>query len=185
MESSCWLSRQLVCVNVGLCVSLSLRKVYCGKTADRFQMPFGVVSEVGQGMGVLNGDSDRWRRRGSFGNKFGASHCNQWGLCCIVVWKCVNRLSCHLGWEWGQWMDGCIRWGHMSQGKGAVSGGFLPHWFEWCIFRTEMYLTAAWKVDNISLQTKYCWKLESMIHWLSKDSEVRGQCWVCEKYAKM
>jgi len=18
------------------------------------------------------------------------SHCNQWGLCCVVVWKCVN-----------------------------------------------------------------------------------------------
>jgi len=37
----------------------------------------------------------RWggnRRRGigSFGGEFGVSHCNQWGLCCIVVPKCVK-----------------------------------------------------------------------------------------------
>jgi len=30
-----------------LSVSLSLRKVYCGKTAEQIRMPFGVVSEVG------------------------------------------------------------------------------------------------------------------------------------------
>ena len=29
--------------------------MYCGKTADLIRMPFGVVSEVGQGMGVLDG----------------------------------------------------------------------------------------------------------------------------------
>ena len=31
------------------------RKVYCGKTADWIRMPFGVVSEVGLGMGVREG----------------------------------------------------------------------------------------------------------------------------------
>jgi len=37
-----------------LCVSV--RKVYCGKTADWIRMPFGVVSDgVGLGMGVLDG----------------------------------------------------------------------------------------------------------------------------------
>jgi len=34
---------------------MSLWKVYCGKTADWIQMPFGVLSGVGQGMGVLDG----------------------------------------------------------------------------------------------------------------------------------
>jgi len=33
--------------------------------------------------------------KGQFWGKFGASHCNQWGLCCIVVWKCMQRSSCH------------------------------------------------------------------------------------------
>ena len=29
------------------------------------------------------------------GGEFAASHCNQWGLCCVVVWKwCVQRSSC-------------------------------------------------------------------------------------------
>jgi len=49
-------------------------------------MPFGMVSGVGKGMGV-DGRDDRRRERGSFGGEFGASHCNQRGLCCVVVRK--------------------------------------------------------------------------------------------------
>jgi len=36
-------------------VCLSIRKVYCGKTADWIWMPFGMVSGVGRGMGELAG----------------------------------------------------------------------------------------------------------------------------------
>jgi len=36
-------------------------------------------------MGVLDGGGDRRRGRGSFGDEFWASHCNQRGLCCVVV----------------------------------------------------------------------------------------------------
>jgi len=43
-------------------------------------MPFGVVSGVDRGMGVLDKDGYRRTERGSFGGKHGASHCNQWGL---------------------------------------------------------------------------------------------------------
>jgi len=32
-------------------------------------------------MGVLDCGGDRQRGRGSVGGEFGASHCNQWGLC--------------------------------------------------------------------------------------------------------
>jgi len=28
--------------------------------------------------------------KGQFWDEFGAFHCNQWGLCCIVVQKCVR-----------------------------------------------------------------------------------------------
>jgi len=49
--------------SVGLCVCrsvcLSGCKVYCGKTTDWIQMPFGMVSGVSQGMGVLDGGGDR------------------------------------------------------------------------------------------------------------------------------
>jgi len=31
-------------------------------------------------------------------------------------------------------------------------------WAEWRIVRREMYLTCVWKVDNISIWTRYCWK---------------------------
>jgi len=51
-----------VCVLVGRSVCLSVWKVYCGKTADWIWMLFGMVSGVGQGMGVLNGGGDRQRR---------------------------------------------------------------------------------------------------------------------------
>ena len=48
-------------------------------------MPFGVVSRIGRGMDVLDGGGYRRRERGSFGGKFLACHCNQWGLCCVAV----------------------------------------------------------------------------------------------------
>ena len=40
-------------------------------------MLIGVVSGVGQGMGVLDEGGDRRRRRVSFGGEFGAFDCNQ------------------------------------------------------------------------------------------------------------
>jgi len=40
-------------------------------------MPFRVVSRVSRGMGVLVGGGDQTGRV-SFGDKCGASHCNQW-----------------------------------------------------------------------------------------------------------
>ena len=40
-------------------------------------MPFGVVSDVGRGMSVLDGGGYRRRGRGSFEGECGASHCNQ------------------------------------------------------------------------------------------------------------
>ena len=42
-------------LSVSQSACLSVRKVYCGKTADWIQMPFRVVSGVGRGMGVLHG----------------------------------------------------------------------------------------------------------------------------------
>jgi len=87
-------SKTVVCMCVpepSVCLSIcrSLRKLYCGEMADWIRMLFGVVSGVGRGMGVLDGGSDRRRVIGSFGGECGASHHNQWGLCCVVVRKCV------------------------------------------------------------------------------------------------
>jgi len=36
-------------------------------------------------VGVLEGDGYHRREKGSFRGDFGAFHCNQWGLCCLVV----------------------------------------------------------------------------------------------------
>jgi len=88
---------QSVCVCVGRLVGQLVRKVYCGKTAKWIRMLFGMVSGAGQGMGVLDGGRDV-KGEGQFWGEFGVSHCNQCGLCYIVVWKCMNQLSRHLGW---------------------------------------------------------------------------------------
>jgi len=46
-----------------LCVCA--QKVYYGKTAHWIRMPFGVMSGVGLGMGILDGDGNCRRGRGS------------------------------------------------------------------------------------------------------------------------
>jgi len=50
MVRACRLDHQSVCLSV----CLSVRKVYCVKTADWIRMSFAVVSGVGLGMGVLD-----------------------------------------------------------------------------------------------------------------------------------
>jgi len=78
-------------------MSLCVRKeVCCGKTADWIRMPFGVVSGVDRGMGVLDGGGDRRREEVVFGSEFGESHCKQLGLCCVVV--CQRRALPKLLW---------------------------------------------------------------------------------------
>jgi len=110
-------------------VCLLVRKVYCGKTADWIRMPFGMVSGVGRGMGVLDRGGYHRKARGSFGGEFGASDCNQWGLRCVVVQKCVQRSRCRLGGEWGHSRHSCIVLDgvHVPQGEGVDFGVIFPH----------------------------------------------------------
>jgi len=56
-------------------------------------MPFGVVNGVDRRMGLLEG-GDHQRGKGSFGGKCWAFHCNQWGLCGVVI-------LCREGWRRG------------------------------------------------------------------------------------
>ena len=43
-------------------------------------MPFGIIGRTGPGMRQVVGFGDRSTRRSTFGGKFRARHCNQWGL---------------------------------------------------------------------------------------------------------
>ena len=92
---------------------------------------FGVLSGVARGMGVLDGSGYRQRGRGSFGVEFWASHCNQWGHCCVVERKCVNRFSCRLKWSMGS--VAAFGGSRCHKGKGQLKG-ISPHWFQWHIF---------------------------------------------------
>jgi len=78
----------------------------------------------------------------------------------------MTQLICHSGGEWGGprhgVLDGvwCIRWGSTCPRGRTGFGFFLPTdlngVFE-CIFKTETYLTHAWKVDNIPVWTICQW----------------------------
>jgi len=59
-------------------------------------MLFGLVSGIGRGMGILDVGGDNSRGRDNFGGECVVYHCNQCGLCGILVQKCMNRSSCHL-----------------------------------------------------------------------------------------
>jgi len=63
-----------------------------------------------------------WRGRGIFGSEFGASHCNEWGICCIVVWICVQRSSCRLAWWVG--LPQALMGVHVPQGNGLFLAFF-------------------------------------------------------------
>jgi len=74
-------------------VDLSVCKVYCGKTAEWTQVPFGMVSGVSRGMGLLDGAGYRQRGRGSFGGL------NLWHPIVIngdfVTQYCEHSVSCN------------------------------------------------------------------------------------------
>jgi len=59
-------------------------------------MAFGLGSRMRHIVGI----EDCPTLRGNFWGSCEASHCNQWGLCGIVMQRHVNWLSCRLEW-WG------------------------------------------------------------------------------------
>jgi len=73
-----------LCDRTFACAICRSAHVSSGDTGDWIQMPFGVVSAVGLGMGVFGGGDHRR------------------GLCCIAVWKCIQWSSCRLAW-WVGW----------------------------------------------------------------------------------
>jgi len=73
MFRTCHLARMLVCVCmcVSRSVGWSVRKAYCGKTADWIRMPIGMVSVVGRGIGVLYEGGNRRREGAALRVNFG------------------------------------------------------------------------------------------------------------------
>jgi len=139
-------------------------------------MPFVVVSGVGPQMGVLDRGGYHWRGRDSFGGECGASHCNQWGLCCIVVSKCMNWSSCHLAW----WLCGPRHWckergPRDSKGKGEFCGR-LPHWpnnFNGLIFKRNVLDLCMTKL-RIFPYAQYITGI--YVSLAPKCTQVRGRC---------
>jgi len=87
-------------------------------------MPFGVVSGVGIGMGVLDFGGDRPRGRGSLGGEFAASNYNQWGLCCVYCGKTADWIRMPFGVVSGigLGMDVLDFGGDRPRGRGSLGG---------------------------------------------------------------
>jgi len=70
------------CVHACVCwsVCVSIQKVHCDKTAYWIWMPFGMVSGIGRGMGVLDGGGD-CQREGAVLGIF--AHWFEWRFYCM------------------------------------------------------------------------------------------------------
>jgi len=78
--------------------------VYCGKTADWIHMPFGVVSGVGRGMGVLDGVHTPQGESEVSGGRFAL-----WFEWCIFKQKCIRLIRGKLTiFPYGQYIVGNI-----------------------------------------------------------------------------
>jgi len=109
--------------SVSRSVGQSVHKVYWAKRLIGSRCHLGWV-----GWGCIRWGCLSSKGRGSFCGEFGVSHCNQWGLCCLFVRKCVNRSSCCLVWWVGSPRHSCIRWGpRASRGRGGFSV-VCPRW---------------------------------------------------------
>ena len=69
-----------ICRFFGPYMHRSVCPVHCGTTADRIRMPFSIKGRTGPGTRQVVRFGDRSTGRGTFGGKFVARHCNQWGL---------------------------------------------------------------------------------------------------------
>jgi len=94
--------------------------VHCGKTADRIRMPFGMVGRTGPGMRQVVEFGDRSTGRGNFVGKYGAPHCNQWGLLLLGI-PSAQLKSCCLVNSWHCGRVGRARRAGLTRGVGVAS----------------------------------------------------------------
>jgi len=74
-----------ICHPYYLSVCLSVQWVSCGKTVDLIWMAFRVVGQLGLRMRQLVSTEDCLTLNGNFEGLCGASLCNEWVLCDIVM----------------------------------------------------------------------------------------------------
>ena len=75
--------------------------------------------------------------------------------------------GCHLGGEWSQSRDRCIRWVHVPEEEGAVSRVSLSP----KMYLTRVKISEYFGMDNISLETTVRWILEEIVRF-EVDAEV-------------
>jgi len=85
-----------------------------------------MVNWVSRGTGVLDGGGDHRRGKSWFRGKFETSHCNQWGICCVVVRECSVRAVVGEVSGVGHGM-GVVDGVQVPQAEGAVLGDWRPH----------------------------------------------------------
>ena len=129
-------------------------------------MPFGIIGRTGPMMTQVVGSGDRSTGRGTFGDTFGARHCNQWGIYGVGVRQCLNRRSCRLAWCVRGPRHCCITWGpHRVRGRKGF-GGCSPFSQREIPLgrRCEMFPIRIRKRNNISVR-HVVGKLDSWAFW--------------------
>jgi len=75
----------LSCLSVS--VSVCLSRVHCEKTVYWVWTPFGMVGRLSSRMRQVDEGGEPLTGRGNCGEEYGATNCNQCGLCGVVVQK--------------------------------------------------------------------------------------------------
>jgi len=78
-----WVFVQIMSPIDHLSVSMSVRCIV--KKRFIFWMPFGMIGRLAPKMRQVHRGGYGPMARGNFGGECEVPHCNQWGLCCIVV----------------------------------------------------------------------------------------------------
>jgi len=95
-------------------------------------MPFGMVSGVGRGIGVLDGVVIVEEEGAVLGGEFEASQSNQWGICCVRSSAVVREpIELSFGVVSGVGPGIHVRNGDPRASRGrAESGVVFPLWFQ-------------------------------------------------------
>jgi len=100
--------------------------VSSGNTADWFWMPFGVVSGVGLGMGVLDFGGDRRRGMGSSGGEFAGPIVTNGDFVASLCGTAYSDQAVIWRGEWGGPRHSCVRWKSTClKGKGLFLAWLL------------------------------------------------------------
>ena len=130
------------------------------KTADRIQMPFGIIGRMGPGIRQVIGFGDRSTRRGTFGANLGRAIVSNGDFTAYVCDSASTVGAAVSSVAWGGPRHCCMEV-DVVQGKEQVLMVYVLHFHNgkchW-VADDEVFPIRMRKLHNISVRQTYGWK---------------------------